>query len=839
MKKINNRKFLFPVFSIFLLSTPLVALSCKKNETNNLDGNLKWDPSYSDKEFDYDYRNLTSSNNIEDHFDLNIQNHPDSNIKNLSPEELKEKELYITITPKNKNLLNKIDFQISNVIIDHDELKDDEAIINVIFTIKNTKKQESFQYRLLGLKKSPNSLNNTRYLKSLGNNKDKIKIAKYINSDQNQRFKKDNDEYLSNIKEYLEKSLGIKDWSDWRKNVKASTNAINKFNQTAAKIGQDNYENLALKGFSLPSYNEKNEVEGIELYEGNELGKMPSWIDSLGKNDVYKTSGLARKIVNEKYLDIAKQTFSINLTRKNLFTKEITELTNSIEYWKKENKEQEFRNLINQKIEELRKNKEILASEWDARIKNNSDSSLTQGLLKKKNEELGQYDANINHYTNHTLQKEIEILEKKVTEFRALAAEDRYTLSENGTMWILDYQLNENGYPTKWYFGTNSHVAKALTKDLTSFAITKIDSNLKVGTNLNVSRLDDNITTFYFNNKDAIKKVFDGVDYLKDNPSKFLIPEQREKYKDYGAFTDFAVLEIDFTKINNFSALSNENLVDQKYLHLKDNNFAQNLAKEITNNYANNKDKQIKFVKNSYLKDYKKIDFPLKGKFNKDQEYLYAVGWPQSSGDFYLDQYKDALALEQARINFSLWFNSEYEYYESKINQQIFNLENKKDQGNFLSYNVGYRTFSNLPGLVDTFLAVPKFGDGFYELDGKKYINISLGYMPRRYAPVAGASGSSIRNQNNELVSIYYATNSFGRVGLSSAFRSEGFNYQGLYGQYNLPQYDLIYGGGKDQTKSYKDELKKLYGDAFKTNLFANGISKENPDFKFSNILTY
>ncbi|UWV81627.1 hypothetical protein [Mycoplasmopsis cynos] len=60
-------------------------------------------------------------------------------------------------------------------------------------------------------------------------------------------------------------------------------------------------------------------------------------------------------------------------------------------------------------------------------------------------------------------------------------------------------------------------------------------------------------------------------------------------------------------------------------------------------------------------------------------------------------------------------------------------------------------------------------------------------------------------------------------------------NYNGLFGEYNLPQYDVIYGTGKDQKNSYRDEMKKK--SKKKTWLFKKGFELENvpEEYKFKN----
>ncbi|GAA8715733.1 hypothetical protein oki361_20580 [Helicobacter pylori] len=162
-------------------------------------------------------------------------------------------------------------------------------------------------------------------------------------------------------------------------------------------------------------------------------------------------------------------------------------------------------------------------------------------------------------------------------------------------------------------------------------------------------------------------------------------------------------------------------------------------------------------------------------------------------------------------------------------------MDERAKRGNYLSYALGYRSFTNKPGILDSFISAPHTGDKLYTSnDDNQYLAMGLEYLIRHYAPVGGASGSSVRNQNNEIVGIYHISNISAHTGLAAAFRSEGHNYNGLYGTYNLPQYDLIYGGGQNQISSYRQALLKEYeGQAIKTNLFSNGLNDIPDEYKF------
>ncbi|WP_051599948.1 Ig-specific serine endopeptidase MIP [Mycoplasma elephantis] len=431
-------------------------------------------------------------------------------------------------------------------------------------------------------------------------------------------------------------------------------------------------------------------------------------------------------------------------------------------------------------------------------------------------------DNSVNEYINHI----------KTT---------KLSTGTSGTMWIMDYEINNGEYPTKWYFGTNLHVADALTNSTQSISLVKLLESVGIKTTLKLTSMDKNFKKNIMSPKDGdflldngLKTVYRGVDFLKQDPSDYLVDDQKNLYKNNKEFIDFAVIEIDFEKIN----------FDDK------NKTPQEFAKWLTNNYANRPDQQIKFKSKTYLNEYEQINVPIatskdpnltENWWTKKDE-LIVVGYPSAKGDYFLKQYvdDDQIKRQNEMGNFSLWTNSDYRFYDQLSKSESSNasssIDEKSKRGNYLSYNIGYRTYSNKPGICDSFLTVPVTGSELYKSsDNNSYITMGLEYIIKHYAPVGGASGSSVRNQNNELVGVYHVSNATAHTGLAAAFRSEGYNYNGLFGEYNLPQYDLIYGGGKDQKNSYKKAMQELYGASnIKTNLFKDGVNAQTPDdFKF------
>lgn len=443
-----------------------------------------------------------------------------------------------------------------------------------------------------------------------------------------------------------------------------------------------------------------------------------------------------------------------------------------------------------------------------------------------------------NHYKNAATQTySVEFTNPK----------DGSTQSSAGTMWILDYQLSEDGkYPTKWYFGTNLHVADNFTKQTRNISVSKLKNSADLNRQFSSINTDINFERFTFRNgvaQSLVKKVYEGKNFLSTKPADYLTAEQKVKYGNLEEFVDFAILEFDFSVVTSdnvwaydYSINAQSNL-DYEYDSIKNN--PEEFAKLITNDYANKTEKHIKFLKTSYLADYKQIDRDLISTKETAKTYqgneLYAVGYPLSYEDyFFLNEDGSGARGNENWLNrtdtYSLWTNSNPEFYWHKDEYN----EDYKNLGNYLSSSIGYRTFTNKPGIADAFLTATHTGSDFYVSGNDKLIGFGLNYLPKQYVPYGGASGSSFRNQYNELVGVFHSGNSAARTGLLAAFRSEGFNYQGLFGDYNLPQYDLIYGGGKDQINSYRESLAKLYPTA-KTNLFPSGLNTVPEDFKFKN----
>nr|VZR99947.1 Membrane-associated lipoprotein [Mycoplasma feriruminatoris] len=857
MKRLNKLLMYISSSTLLLPITLLVACTPSKVVAKPI----------NDDEFNKLVDSIKTENDLLKYADIKFKNPSGADTKkeDIIPSQLKNENIIITFKGKYQG-------QISAVVTNVDVNKTDlfaiqkEATIFVEFKNNKTDTSKPISITIKGLNQKGNFdasgnivVDDFAYFGGTSG------YDEYTKKDQKSRFNYDNERYMTRLKSQFGNSSNSINLKEYR-GLETKQENIKKFDDQAKISNFDTYYNAALKGFTLPVYGSDGKVSGLKIYEEAEIGKGPSVVDSLGRNEKAKTVGLARTLPNEEYKTSAIQTFQTNFTIYKDYEKEIEEAEDNIKLFDSWN-EQQIQSYISAQLTQLRLNYEDEVSQIDREISQTQPDKTTilSNLNQKKSKIESEYQKELSTISKLNKDSLKEWQRKEIEKYNEKKKEKTFQISESGTMWIMDY-LDENAgkNPTKFYFGTNSHVAKGIKDGMVSFSLTRLNSEVKVGQTFKLNGHDSNFTKFTFSpingNKldDAVTAIFHATDFINENssPLKLLDAEQKSKYNGAGIFADFAVVEVDFAKLldkgkYSYSVWSASNDITNQY------ETEQNkLISKITNNYSES-DKKVKFFSDSLLNEqtYAKFDRPLDFDPKKEDELkkyndldsLYIVGYPTAYKDFYLDQYEDEKQLKNKKYDFSLWINSEYKFYNKLINKEGSTnsfKEYETGKGNFFSYQIGYRSFIDKPGLTDAFITVNKVGKKLYSLkdknknEVKKYFNYGLEILPRFYAPAGGASGSSVRTKDNKLLAVYHASNETARTGLAVAFRSDGYDYKNLFGDYKLGQYDLIYGGGKDQQKekSYREVMNKMYSGK-KSALFQNGFTDDKipSEFKFNN----
>ncbi len=399
-----------------------------------------------------------------------------------------------------------------------------------------------------------------------------------------------------------------------------------------------------------------------------------------------------------------------------------------------------------------------------------------------------------------------------------------------GTCWILDYKLTSDGsYPRTFYFGTNAHVLDDLRvandtnypekfgswdpnkyNDITktmgkyrglntrAISLYKINvDNVQLGKKIDNSPLGQSndiwdVTTInmfdnskstdyvgeynkgYYINKPPAKTIFLGNDFLKTSPSQY----STNSFSDREEYADFGVFELTFESSEQ--------------------------AQRVTNNYANwPKDQQFKYRETDL------VSHP-----NHQTDKVYDFGFPQ-------------IGLETPAIR----------NIATNTNQVLYD-KGTSDKNQGLSESKNYNTWTNKPGgKFDGFIAMPWFGYEYETYDNNKsnqsnyvvktkYATHGLIYAINNGNLAPGSSGGLTVDEDGYAIGVHFGSDNNAATGQSQAFYCEGYNYKGYYGDWNLPQYDLIRGGYPLQKNSYYDGLVKIYGKDpnFKTALFPNGL---------------
>ncbi|QVK04936.1 Ig-specific serine endopeptidase MIP [Mycoplasma mycoides] len=850
MKRVNKLLVLLSSTTLTLPLTLLVACTSTKQAPKSID----------DNEFLKVVDSIKSEEDLLKYADLKFKDSRGSYINkgDVIPSQLEKSQVEIIFKGSYKGQIRAEVTTINNDL--NNNGSSSSVRLYVEFKNNKTGKAKSINFVVSGLNEKGvvdpfrnSSVNTISYFDDVGG------FESYSNKSQKDRFKYDNEKYINSLEGQIspdKKPINLKTY----RGLETSEDNIKKFDQKASESNFDTYYNAALKGFTLPVYDEKGDVKGLQINDGPEINKGPSTVDSLGR-DRFKTNGLARTIPNETYKTAAIQTFQISFTGYKDYAAEIEEAEDNIALFKSWDDKQ-IKNYIDIQLKQLKLNFEDESGQIDKQIATTSkeNTSIIDNLEKQKKELKSEYDKNKDQISKLGRDGLVKWQQEQIQEYNRKKALKQFQTSESGTMWIMDYIDETN--PTKFYFGTNSHVAKAIKDNLVSFSLTRLNSDISVGQTFNLNGFDKNFTKFVFEKNengtklnDAISAIFHATDFIKEdkNPLKFLEPNQMKKYEGAGIFADFAVIEVDFAKLLNNSEYTHTVWTESRDITSGYETDKDKLISNITNDYAGNDSKKVQFVSESLLdKTYydkydRKLDFD-KNNSSELEEYkklesLYIVGYPTANEDYYLDQYEDHTQLSTKKYDFSLWVNSESKYYKKLANKEGYTSSFSKEElekGNFLSYQIGYRSFIDKPGLTDGFLAAHRVGKKLYTLNektsaqSKKYFNYGLEILPRFYAPAGGASGSSVRTKDNKLLAVYHAANNIAKTGLAATFRSNGYNYNGLFGEYNLGQYDLIYGGGSDQAsgKSYREVMKSKYSSG-KSALFDKGFDHTPEEFKF------
>ncbi|MBU4692278.1 hypothetical protein KQ875_01540 [Mycoplasma zalophi] len=863
MKK-TKFKYLLSIIATLSTITPLIAISCaepvKKDNTNsNTSDKNKNNPTTENNNSDTNNSNGTHSQQTEvpqelktitnksfdELFTLNfLNNHQKTDITPETARNRTQEVLEVKLKPA-------FESQISIRLLDVALEKDANATGRLSFVIeiksKSSNKKTIKTYPLTGFKTTPMGISDDGTIQYKPSIQSPDEIQKYNSLNQKQRFAKDNEKYMEGLKRQYQ-NQGV---SEVRKDLKYNAERAKKFNDIAKTIGLDTYENNAYKGLTLPVYNNDGTVEGLS-FTGKSNPEVFSDIDFLGRNP-YQSIGLARMLPNQTYKDIALQTFIGTFSYKDDFKEDIERVKRSkqeVESWSENGPElKKYKDQLKEIVEQ---NRTIYEYDYQSRKEKTTEPHDIQSLEeehKKRNKEFDDEIAKINAYTKQTI---IDQHDEKIKKYEADAKLDTKFRGGSGTLSILDYEIPKDGkYPTKWFFATNSHVAKLMSSPtFQGFSLTRLEPNVGLNTKLKISGFEPLLKTFQFNGQNIsqhVTKVYDALDYLESSPSQFLTKELQAKYNGVEEMADFAVIEVDFKTLVEDQTISQSIYKTAEFgKNMSENRNANELAKEITNNYVALPDnKKTSFLSTSYLKDYSKIDFPILKDPSKKVDELFALGYPSSKEDFFLRKYEDYKQYESRESYNSLWTNSDYRFYYAQTNGEDgpSNIDEERlKKGNWLSYQIGLRTFADKPGINDAFLISPIRGNELYSTYDenkqlKQYINTGLQYMLRHYVPIGGSSGSSVRNQDYKIVGYHSTIIPVAKTDFVVALRSEGFKYNGAFGEYNLPQYDLIYGGGEGQKTSYRQALEKLANEHKLSNtwIFQHGFAADNipEEFKF------
>ncbi|RIV16449.1 Ig-specific serine endopeptidase MIP [Mycoplasmopsis gallopavonis] len=611
---------------------------------------------------------------------------------------------------------------------------------------------------------------------------------------------------------------------------------INAFNEQSKNSFQPYYIDSYLKNYSLPSGNNKIKINPIR-------GTFRQYYRKSTPGD----RGTARKLANENYKQIALESYSIIFHNDNELIKNDPEL-------KKMNvsSSQNFLGtawILDYQLDETGKypTKWYLATNLHVampfkKVAGSNDPYLNEPKLE---EELNAQKSLLirEKEMEEEYKRDQALIEKYKKEqgpnsTKAKELEKKYSTADlnNLSPYIIEYNKIKKQI---------KHIADELQGKTVSVELNHFTKSTPINKLLETTSMDPSVEKISLD-PSQVRIVYLGTNFLSQSPKDYL---SNPEFQGVEEMADFAVLEIDFAKPKSadINAVIRKQITGGTSEETKYTDYHE-LAKQITAGYADlPSEQQSKPATYNVLTDYDKltkekvninIDGTSKAISRINVNFL-ALGFPNADSDHTIN--RDALPPAQKvtlKFTSSLWTNKS-----SDPSKGI------AEYGYGLSKSLAFRNFVDKPGITDITITSPlikaetneafdvlNLRDKTSQYQGRYYINYGLGYVLNSWQPMAGASGSSVRDMYNNILGISYATadaQGISQVSLAQAFRSNGHNYNNQYGSYNLEQYDLIYGGGKYQISSYREKLMQIYGGNYKTKLFKQGTSVIPEEYKF------
>ncbi|MHA0296829.1 Ig-specific serine endopeptidase MIP [Mesomycoplasma ovipneumoniae] len=548
-----------------------------------------------------------------------------------------------------------------------------------------------------------------------------------------------------------------------------SAAVLENLNKQAKEANQPYYQNAQLRGFSLPEIGTDGQIKGILINNFVQPPAVPAYWGQEKRTGGSNRNGLPRVLPNDTYRKIAKNSFSFGI---------------------RNGKQRD----PNDNIENPDATKRVVRSDM---------SFGTAAILDFEKTENGSYPLKWFFITNAHVAGSLRLANDVPTDKTQVWGRDESNYSEEFRQyntWTITLRKLKNTTPVHSKLPTSIGEGFETYYDSEEVRVKELEGNLyNNGRDGQYER--DSLLVHETPKKPLnVRTIVIGTNALKSSPKDF---SSQKVYQNIEEVLDFAVVEVNF-----------------------DN---ETQAKKMTQDYYDAAQQQ-----NHYQgRDENFLDPKVYEKIPPTD--FYGFGWPstQNEGSNTLDRHENAADFANRRFQVSPWFNK---------NEALFRNNDPDDKrwkgGGEFAWTRSYRSFVNLPGITDYFITNPTLTSSYFEIQhapnekgdvSSPYLISGQGFLIDNFASGGGVSGTSIRDSNEKVYGLQFASDNAASAAFVLALRSYGYDYKGYYGKYNLPSYDIIY-GSKNQFKSYFDAMLQLYGDKsdkkLKTNLFPNGFSE-------------